>query len=86
LLSYPPIDNKQAIVSLKTKNCQLNELHLGENCKASNYEKGQEAERLAKNYMQTRFGSAFEHKKLQVGQTPEGPVWHNFDLVSHTAK
>ncbi|XES78565.1 MAG: hypothetical protein ACBZ72_06755 [Candidatus Bathyarchaeia archaeon] len=51
-----------------------------------NYQKGQEAEKLAKTYMQQRFACAFEPRKLQVGKLPDGSVWHNFDLVSFDCK
>lgn len=49
----------------------------------SNYEKGQEAEKIAKDFLQKKFACAFEPKKLRIGTTSEGkPAMHNFDLVS----
>lgn len=50
---------------------------------SSSYERGRNAEEIAKNWLQNRFRISFSRRNLQVGTKPNRqPAMHNFDLVS----
>jgi len=49
----------------------------------SSYERGRNAEEMAKKWLQNRFNISFSRRNLRVGSKSCGkPAMHNFDLVS----
>jgi len=54
---------------------------------SSSYERGRNAEEVAKNWLQDKFSISFSRRNLQVGTKPNRqPAMHNFDLISEDSQ
>lgn len=50
---------------------------------SSSYERGNKAEKTAREWLQNEFNIPFSKRNLRVGWKSDGkPAMHNFDLVS----
>jgi len=49
----------------------------------SSYERGNKAEKMAREWLQNKFNTTFSRRNLQIGWKSDGkPAMHNFDFVS----